>query len=218
MKLFKVVLGKPGCESGTDMMTALFNDESLSRFLTSRWAHYLARVATLGLVLLVAHSLATFTWLMVPAQQQDDLPVRIDAPQVTRTRVEGQGGQPIAALHLFGKAKRNVNKPTAAPVEAPKTKLNLALKGLIASDDKAAARAIIAQPNGQEEQYAVDALLPGDVQLSDILADRVILLRNSRYETLLLPKESDKESDKSVSSPAFDLPHSPRRPPNHASR
>ena len=67
--------------------------------------------------------------------------------------------------------------------------MRLTLHGLIASDDPARARAIIAQAGGAERSYRVgDEIGPG-VTLSEIYPDRVILERNGRYETLRLPRE-----------------------------
>ena len=88
--------------------------------------------------------------------------------------VAAQGSQPVQ---------------TNIPIEAPETKLQLILRGALSSDDPEHARAIIADPRGKEEQYAIGEELPGNAELSEIHPDRVILKRNGRFETLRLPKD-----------------------------
>jgi general secretion pathway protein C len=62
--------------------------------------------------------------------------------------------------------------------------------GTFSSTDAALARAIIADERGNEEMYAVGDILPGNAELSEIQADKVILLRGGRYEILRLPRET----------------------------
>ena len=96
---------------------------------------------------------------------------------------------------------------TNIPIEAPETKLQLILRGVLSSNDPEHARAIIADPRGKEEQYAVGKELPGNAELSEIHPDRVILKRNGRFETLRLPKE--KVSSNTVVSRFVSAPSQP---------
>ena len=79
---------------------------------------------------------------------------------------------------------------TSAPVDAPETKLKLVLRGVFSSEDQDNARAIIADPRGKEEQYSIGDMLPGNAELSEVHADKVILKRSGRYETLRLPTDN----------------------------
>jgi general secretion pathway protein C len=88
----------------------------------------------------------------------------------------------------------------ATPVDAPDTRLKLVLRGALASDDKQHARAIIADPRGQEEQYSIGDTLPGNAELSEVYPDRVILMRNGRYETLRLPQDNKPGAGNSAAS------------------
>jgi general secretion pathway protein C len=94
----------------------------------------------------------------------------------------------IAGWHLFGVAggEKPVEKKA---VEAPETRLKLTLRGVFASEESTAGRAIVGDPKGKEETYAVGDPLPGGAKLSEIYPDRIILERNGRFETLRLPKE-----------------------------
>lgn len=177
------------------MIASLFNDEFLSRVLSGRWTMALARLATLLLTLLLSHGLAQLTWILVPEPEYEEVKPIAATPRAAPVRQQDNSAQRLSNLHLFGKVSREPKTVVTSSVAAPETKLRLVLSGVVASDNKASARAIIAEPNGREEQYAIDAALPGGVQLSDILPDRVILLRNNRYETLYLQKESGKGED-----------------------
>lgn len=166
-------------------------------WLVSSQARLAARLLTLVLALLVIYQLAQLTWQLVPAPSApaDDAspatvpktaaPAAPDAESVPTGR--------IAGWHLFGEADPGPEQGgtgPAAPIDAPETRLNLTLRGLYATDQPDRARAIIAAPNGQERTYRVDDELPGGAELSAIYADRVILQRNGRYETLRLPREA----------------------------
>jgi general secretion pathway protein C len=96
----------------------------------------------------------------------------------------------LPSWHLFGAAARDAAPARpVAPVDAPDTHLKLVLHGAFSSGDEAFSRAIIADPRGKEEMYAIGDKLPGNAELREIHADRVILLRGGRYETLRLPQD-----------------------------
>lgn len=143
------------------------------------------------LIALVAQSLAQLTWQVLPTQPQKALV----APRTSTPSSAKAGQSPdadirrIAQWHLFGDIKKVAPKPIAQVTEAPDTRLNLKLRGLLASSDPEAARAIIADGKGVEEAYAVGQNLPGNAVLREIYADRVILEYRGRLEALRLPKE-----------------------------
>jgi general secretion pathway protein C len=118
-------------------------------------------------------------------------------------------GERIAGWQLFGAPPAAVPQ-APAPVEAPETKLNLILRGLLHSADPQLARAIIAA-GADEAQYGVGARLPGNAELAAIHADRVILLHRGRHETLRLPRD---KLDATVAT----APGTPASPPVRAER
>jgi len=96
----------------------------------------------------------------------------------------------IASLHLFGTvaAKKTVKQPITK--KAPETKLNLTLRGILASDDVSTQLAIIQDNDKRKEQhFAIGDTLFDLATLEEIHVDRVIISRNGRYETLRLPKD-----------------------------
>lgn len=108
-----------------------------------------------------------------------------------------KGGDPIrdmAGWQPFGTDRSGptsagVNRPVVQ-VQAPETKLDLTLLGILYSGGSSQrAYALIAKPGGDERSYAVGELLVGDVKLDAIYPDRVILGRNGRAEMLRLPRD-----------------------------
>ncbi len=153
----------------------------------------MARIATACaylFVLLLAYNAAELTWrIFAPAPDRESAPaaVKDTASAVTQTKPDGFA-RTIAGLHLLG------NADTPATGQAPvvrETRLNLVLRGVIATHSKNA-RAIIYSPSGSErgeKPYSVNAKLPGGATLKEIHSDHIILLHNGRHETLRLPKK-----------------------------
>ena len=181
------------------MRTLSIQQADLIRILQSRHMPRVIQVINLLLVIWIAATLASLTWALLSPQDSTQ-PVAVVTENVAApVNPDRQLISQMPAWHLMGMALQG-DKPllTNTPVEAPDTKLKLVLKGALASDDPAHARAIIADPRGKEEQYAVGDKLPGNAELSEIHADRVILKRNGRFETLRLP--TDKKSSNKVAS------------------
>jgi hypothetical protein len=96
----------------------------------------------------------------------------------------------VAEWHLFGRPDTPATAARSQREEAPapKTQLQLTLRGVATSERGAEARAIIAEPNGKERKYGIGEAVPGGAEVAEILPDRVILVRNGRPETLPLAK------------------------------
>ena len=92
----------------------------------------------------------------------------------------------LAATQPFG-------LPDAAAVDdgdAPDSRLDLKLRGVIAAGDPRYSRAFIASGNDDERGYPIGAQLPGGALVQAIHPDRVVLSRNGSLETLRLPREA----------------------------
>jgi len=148
-------------------------------------------IINLLLVIWIASILATLTWSLFAPPAEVPAAAGVDTGSVAAVP------DPALALirqlpgwHLMGSAQQApAPVKTSTPIDAPETRLKLVLHGSLASDDKQRARAIIADPKGEEDQYAIGDTLPGNAELSDVYPDRVILLRGGRYETLRLPED-----------------------------
>jgi general secretion pathway protein C len=163
-------------------------DRALSTFNSAapRWVALL-------LVVGIAWQLAQIIWMLIPGSDAGD---QIIAPpaQVSRSTAPGSTSidvQSIANSHLFGEADAEpvVVEPQESHEDLAETRLNLSLKGTIASGDQETSIAIIADAANQEKMYVIrDTVAPG-ATLHAVYADRVVLNRGGVLEVLRLPKE-----------------------------
>jgi len=153
----------------------------------------LPRWVALVLVVGIAWQLASVIWLLMPGSQVSDQlitpPTQISASNSETVSIDTQL---IANTHLFGEADP-AEVVAAVPQEShenlAETRLNLSLKGTIASDEESASIAIIADSRNEEKIYSIkDTVAPG-ATLHAIYADRVVLNRGGTLEVLKLPKE-----------------------------
>ncbi len=153
----------------------------------------LSALVTLLLIVLLAKALASLTWTLLPAPDESMAGLFQPGPVPAQTRSVSTrvSALSIERLHLFGEAGKAAPKAAAKVVDAPDTRLNLKLHGVLASDNLAIARAIIADGKGLEDAYAVNDKLPGNAVLKEIHVDRIILEYRGRLETLRLPKDAN---------------------------
>lgn len=153
------------------------------------------KLATLVLVAIIAVLLARLTWAIL--EPSSLLPPGRDLPthavQSGDSRSERGGFQELASLSVFGSAARKTRA-----MSAPETSLSWTLKGVFSNPDPSRGAAILA-PQGQPEKlYRVGAALPGSVTLQEVFADRVILDRGGRLETLRLKRHDSPSSSTSA--------------------
>lgn len=184
------------------MVSLTIPQNTLQQWLRAGRVSQVTKLVNILLVVWLAWQLAALSWTLFP-DESGDATVEIPAvrPSTPVKRQEtGLDEQQIASWHVFGEAsqaKPVVKKET--PVNAPETRLKLKLSGVFASDEPEHARAIVGDPKGKQESYAVGDPLPGGATLSEIYPDRIILERSGRFETLRLPKEKTKSESRTVS-------------------
>jgi len=173
------------------MVTLSLQQADVIRILQSRNTRRFIWLLNILLVIWIASRVATLTWdLLAPSEPQEPEAV-VTAPVPVPANPDRQLISQLPGWHLMGVvAKGSAPVVTSAPVDAPDTKLKLVLRGAFSSDDQDNARAIIADPRGKEEQYSIGDQLPGNAELSEVHADKVILKRSGRYETLRLPRDN----------------------------
>jgi len=174
------------------MVSLALSQSALQSWMRPERIRQLAGPVNVLLVLWLAWLLADLSWLLIPSPATQPAPVVVPVPATSpggnaRTRIDERQ---IASWHLFGEAGKTVAAPARkSTLNAPETRLKLTLRGVFASDEKAQARAIVGDPRGKENSYALGDPLPGGATLSEIHPDRIILERNGRFETLRLPKQ-----------------------------
>ncbi len=95
----------------------------------------------------------------------------------------------IANAHLFG------TPPIAAvpgqdAANAPQSSLPLVLVGIIAADDPENGLAILGENAAGAKVYAVGDSVPGGAKLHSVFSDKVIVDRNGKLESLMLPRQT----------------------------
>lgn len=176
------------------------------RLLQSGNTKWLIRAINLLLVVWIASLLASLTWGLVTPQGNSQLENIEAGPAQVVADPNAQLIRQLPGWHLMGVASRKqAPVVTSTPVDAPDTRLKLVLHGVFASEESGKARAIIADPRGKEEHYAIGDSLPGNAELSEVYPDRVILQRNGRYETLRLIPDSRSKARPSARSPVKTL-------------
>lgn len=141
------------------------------------------------LVAAAAWQAAALTWSVILALTTEPaLPPPVALAE-SAERADAVPAQSVASMHLFGAAQTSTDTLAAAAADAPETRLNLKLRGILAANEATFSRAIIASGN-QDKVYSVGDTLPGGASVEAVLADRVLLRRAGRLETLRLPRES----------------------------
>jgi general secretion pathway protein C len=102
----------------------------------------------------------------------------------------------IAGAHLFGE-KATADRVHAREIEAPETRLDLTLTGIVSSRSGTRSWALI-RGDRKQQAYAVGDTVAAGVKLHAIYADRAILDRSGRYETLTLEREKNPEAVRRV--------------------
>ena len=159
-----------------------------SLFDSPRNTARLTLVVNLVLTTLIAYAAATISWQLVSSFTHDEQTVTVSrsaAKPQTRTSLST-----VPQLHVFGEADK---EPVAIdqPIEAPDTRLRLELTGLFASSDPKQSLAIISEKNGKDESYRIGDTVPQNATLHEIYADRVILRRLGKLETLRLKEPAE---------------------------
>jgi general secretion pathway protein C len=161
---------------------------------------------SLLLVIVIAWQLAQLVWMLVPAPASGDL---VAAPVlVAGAQDAGNFSTDVNAIsdaHIFGVASRDdAAAPVVAVIEADRdTRLNLALKGTIASTAEQNAVAIISDGGKDEKVYAIGDPVTATAKLHAVYPDRVVLNENGVLTNLKLPKDFPAGSATMRTAPAL---------------
>lgn len=157
---------------------------------------YAPKIVFIVLLVLLAQTFAELTWSFFDDSEKLLITknvMRSTAIQETSNRQSQRIGlNQVAQYHLFGNAKGQEQQIQRKIINAPDTRLRLILKGVFAATIAKKALAIIATKKGKGQIYRIGDKLSGGALLHAVYADRVILKRNNKLETLRLPTLSTK--------------------------
>ena len=130
---------------------------------------------------------AELTWRLIP---QPETSLSTQAGNVSAQPINSTSRldiTPLTKLNLFGNPEA---KPAPAAntevTDAPETKLNLTLTGVVSSNDPKVGAAII-ENNGKQNTYGVGDKIDGtNATLDELYVDRVIINNRLSRETLML--------------------------------
>ena len=144
----------------------------------ARWL--IAVLVVIWLAKVIADS--ALLWLAGPQQVPPPDP-SLQRLAVVETRQDGAlSRERVERWNLFGVPPEDA--PEERVVDAPETRLRLELLGLFQHRDQALARAIIAEQGRDAALLKPGDKVPGNAELVEVLADRVILRRQGQLETL----------------------------------
>lgn len=155
-----------------------------------QYGRWLPAASGLLLSIAIGWTLSGLIWALVPppqgAQWQPDAVVLGSDEQARQERVNVQQ---IIAAHLFGEYRAEAAPVVQTVIDAPDTRLNLTLTGILAATQDKGSRALISQGSSDEKPYSVGDVITRGVELQSIFPDRVILSRNGTLEALRLDKD-----------------------------
>jgi len=141
--------------------------------------------------IIIAISVAVSAFQLYPVYQDYTGAQTINnAPSAEKpvsSRPEREPQRNVANYSMFGKYNENPEPKVEEIKNLPKTRLKLILTGVTASEDADEARALIEGPDRNTESYRIGEALPGNASLHSVHADRVILSRSGKLETLFFP-------------------------------
>lgn len=164
------------------------NFAPLSRFYQENDKKIILAIVVLLALYLIAFA-AKLTWQLMPAPESSgisnastqNLNVNV-RPTDNKTNLNK-----LLALNLFGDAAAKPQEVAQPDVtDAPETKLNISLSGVVASSDPNVGAAVIEYRNSQSTYGIGDKIEGTQVTLDEIYSDRVIIKNRVTRETLML--------------------------------
>ena len=158
---------------------------------TSALLKYLPQLANTGLVVLLGLAAGQLFWSAWPLPAPDTTSGLLS--RGTNQGTDTLSMERIASAHLFGRYNNN-SAGAAAGADAPETKLDLTLTGVLANLHGENSWALVRRGKKEEAAYAVGDTIAGSAEVHAIEWNRVILERGARFETLTLKLEEGGEA------------------------
>ena len=158
----------------------------LTSFSRRQKAIHLVVVALLGLYLIAYF--AEITWRLVPTKATQSSPQQSSLTRPSTAQPDRLNLNRLKQLNLFGRPVLSMPQQTdnSSVTDAPETKLNLLLSGVVASTEEKAGAAVI-ENRGIQQTYGIGEKIEAtNATLKHVFNDRVIIKNGARDETLML--------------------------------
>ncbi|MDO6720457.1 type II secretion system protein GspC [Psychrosphaera sp. 1_MG-2023] len=167
--------------------------EQLNRFWQKVPQQKLSILVTIMLLLYCANMVANMVWQLVPVSPSKGQFVTVSGIKSNATTQQASqlDMSALLKLNLFGDESKvpEVVKPVVTNTDAPKTRLNVTLTGLVADNSSSTSQTSVAiiESAGNQSTYGIgETIDKTQAKVDQILLDRVILSVSGRYETLML--------------------------------
>lgn len=161
----------------------------------------IAQTVSVLLLVYIAFTVAKITWLIVPQKEIVNEAITTNYANQSSKSKQNFNISALQSLNLFGQYNEQVQEEVVVQVtDAPETRLQLTLSGLVASDKVETAAAII-EYKSQQQTYGIGDIIKGTrASLEQVLIDRVIIKQSGRLETLMLDGADYSQPAESVSN------------------
>ena len=173
------------------------NPQSLVVYVNQHQKQLHSLIVVLLSLYLIAFA-AKLMWRIIPEPQLSaTMPVDHSPAPSFSSGKNGVNIRKLQQLNLFGDAAATPKPIDSTPItDAPETRLNLTLTGVVASSDKNASTAII-ENKGSQAVYGLGEKIEGtNATLQQVYSDRVIIKNGLRNETLMLDGIDYNEANK----------------------
>ncbi|WDE05624.1 type II secretion system protein GspC [Thalassomonas viridans] len=163
------------------------NLASLNETIAKLPQQRIAQVVIILMLAYIAYLGAQITWMLVPEPAANTTVPRMPGGNAASQEQKTISVSKIQALNLFGEYNSEAVQEEVIEIEdAPETRLNLTLTGVVASSNSNNAAAIIEHQSSQET-YGIGDLITGTrATLEQVHNDRVLIKQSGRLETLML--------------------------------
>ena len=163
------------------------NMASLNETIAKLPQQRIAQVVIILMLAYIAYLGAQITWMLVPEPAANNATTSLPAGHKASQEKKTVSVSKIQALNLFGEYNSEAVEEEVVEIEdAPQTRLNLTLTGVVASSNRENAAAIIEHQSSQET-YGIGDLITGTrATLEQVHNDRVLIKQSGRLETLML--------------------------------
>ncbi|MFT6700587.1 MAG: general secretion pathway protein C [Pseudomonadales bacterium] len=171
----------------TEKMTATnLSLQPVARFYSLHQNKIILAVVVLLSLYLLAFA-AELTWRLIPQAGATQANQTINSNSFSSQAASRLDISPLTKLNLFGDPEEKPIIVTETEVtDAPETKLNLTLTGVVSSNDPKVGAAIV-ENNGKQNTYGVGDKIDGtNATLDELYIDRVIIKNRLSRETLML--------------------------------
>lgn len=180
-----------------------------------KYQQQINRLVVAGLSIFLLAYAAQITWRLMPHSMMSD---KASTVATIRTS-QDPGVKPpdlaaIKRLNLFGDVHAQPRVESKV-TDAPQTRLNLTLTGVVTSTEQDQGAAIVENQGNQETYGLGEKILGTNATLKEVYVDRVIIRNNSANETLMLDGldyAQVQAKNRPIISPAMKRPTSPTQP------